>query len=81
MRPEINIFILDGPLQTLDKDVVPPRAIAVHADSVDVMPLHQANRIVGKIFLHMLIDITLSTMNINKPCIQPTGSIQGSPSV
>lgn len=32
ISPEVNILILYGPPESLDKDVVPPRAFAVHTD-------------------------------------------------
>lgn len=32
ISPEVDLFVFDRPLQTLDKDVVLPGAAAVHAD-------------------------------------------------
>ena len=30
--PQVDLFVFDGPPQALDEDIVPPRALAIHAD-------------------------------------------------
>lgn len=29
---QVDLFVFDGPPQALDEDIVPPRALAIHAD-------------------------------------------------
>src|SRR4029077_7436572 len=38
--PEIHLLVLDAAPQPLDEDVVPPNALAVHADSDPVFDQH-----------------------------------------
>ncbi len=44
LGPEIDLLVLDGAPQPLDEDVVPPAALAVHADP-DVVVLEQSSEV------------------------------------
>src|SRR2546430_16561582 len=48
-RAQVDPFVLDGPPQALDKDVVVAAPASIHADLDPVIPQHCGERVAGEL--------------------------------